>query len=54
MPLAKAPPLPMNCPTELSKARRNHTFITKSSSWEPTILHQDLNTWLVALEPPMA
>ena len=26
--------------------------MTRSSSWEPTILHQDLNTVFVALDPP--
>ena len=27
--------------------------MTRSSSWEPTILHHDLNTVFVVLEPPI-
>ena len=44
---------PMNCPIELLKALRNHTFITSSRSCEPTMRHHDLNTLLVAFEAPI-
>ena len=43
----------MNCPMEEEKPLRNQTFITSRSSWEPTIRHQDLNTFPVLLEAPM-
>ena len=43
-PFGSAPPLPINCPTELLNALSNHTFMIRSSNCAPTIRHQDLNT----------
>ena len=40
--------------TEELKARRNHTFRTSNSSWEPTIRHQDWNTRDVDFDAPIA
>ena len=53
MPVESAPPLPINAPTAVLKARRNQTFMTSSRSCEPTIRHQERNTLLVDFEAPM-
>ena len=52
-PLESAPPFPTYCPMDELNARKNQTFITSKSIWEPTIRHQLRNTWTVALDAPM-